>query len=100
MVRNDAHVHLEERQAYKQLLKTCLSISLEQDLIKLDSLKKSVAHLSAEFHQQVDFFKQQISTMPFFAFILLWAERMSQDKIYGNRHLTMMNDLMETRLLS
>ncbi len=100
MVRNEAHVHLEERQDYKQLLKTCLSISLEQDLIKLDSLKRSVAHLSAEFHQQVDFFKQKISTMPFFAFILLWAERMCQDKIYGSRHLTMMNDLMETRLLS
>lgn len=99
MVHKDIHANSKEGQGYKQLLKTCLSLGPEHDLSHLDTLKKNLSYLSEDLHKQVESFKQKISKMPLSAFILLWAEQICRDKIYGSRHLTMMDDLMETRLL-
>lgn len=89
---------IDERQAYKQLLKACLSLGSKHDLTHLNTLKKDLAQLSKNLHKQVESFKQKISKMPLSAFILLWAEQIGYDKIYESRHLAMMNDLMGASL--
>lgn len=93
------NIVIEEKQAYNQLLHTCLS-SLEKDVPTFDSLKQNVSHLTSEIQKQVDSFKQKISTLPLSIFIILWADLTRHDKIYANRYLTMMNDLIEERILN
>ncbi len=80
-------------------MKACLSISPEQDFVEFDSLQCRISELSAILRNQINSFKEEISTKPISAFILLWAEQVCHDKIYGNRYLVMMNDLVERNLL-
>jgi|SRR5579862_1243658 len=99
MVRNDAHVHLEERQAYAQLLQACLSIDPKQDEKQLLSLKTTFLKSSQSLHAQVFVFKESIANLPLSFMVLLWGELICSDKMFGKRYLAMMRDLINTELL-
>jgi hypothetical protein len=99
MVRNDRSVHREEKQAFDQLLKSCLFIDSHQNGKKLSILRENFANLSQDFHSQVAAFQDKISKAPLSALILLWGELMCNDKMFGQRYLRMMCDLVETGLL-
>ena len=99
MVRNDAHVHLEERQAYEQLLQACLSVDPKQDEKQLLSLKTTFLKSSQSLHAQVSAFKDSIASLPLSFMVLLWGELICTDKMFGKRYLAMMRDLINTELL-
>lgn len=89
----------EGKQAYEQLLKSCLSIDSRQDEKKLFSLKTDFAKSSHKLQAQVASFKESIAGVPLSALVLLWGELIRDDKMFGNRYLAMMRELIETRLL-
>ncbi len=101
VVRKDAKIAmlLGGRQAYDQLLNTCLSLNLGGDKKGLESLTHGFSHISVQLHNKVDEFKSEISKMPVIALILFWAELIRQDKVFGDRYLNMMQKLVETGLL-
>lgn len=99
MVRNDTHVHLEERQAYEQLLNACLSIDPKQDEKQLLSLKTTFLKSSQSLQAQVSAFKDSIVNLPLSFMVLLWGELLCNDRMFGKRYLAMMRDLVNTELL-
>ena len=99
MLRNSSQERSEEKEAYEQLLKSCLSIDLQQDEKKLSVLTSDFAKSSQDLQQQVAAFKEGIAGSPLSAMVLLWGERVSNDKIFGKNYLKIMRDLVETGLL-
>ncbi len=99
MVRKGIQEHSEEREAYEQLLKSCLSIDLQQDENKLSTLTSEFAKSSQDLQTQVTAFKESIAGSPLSAMVLLWGEGVSDDKIFGKNYLRIMRDLVETGLL-
>lgn len=100
MAHKDTPIHRQERQAYDQLLQSCLSIDSQQDEKKLSILRADFAKFSQDLHSQVAAFQDNIAKAPLSALILLWGEQMRNDKMFGKRYLGMMRDLVETGLLS
>jgi len=96
MVRKDTP---EERQAYDQLLKACLSLDSAQDEKKLSTLRTNFAKLSQDLHRQVAIFQDKIANTPLSSLILLWAEVIRNDQVFGKRYLAMMRELIEAGLL-
>ena len=99
MIHNGRQERSEERVAYEQLLRSCLSIDLQQDEKKLSSLASDFAKSSHDLQSQVTAFKERIAGSPLSAMVLLWGERVSNDKIFGKSYLKIMRDLVETGLL-
>ena len=96
MVRKDTP---EEKQAYDQLLKACLSLDSAQDEKKLSSLRTNFAKLSQDLHRQVAIFQDNIANTPLSSLVLLWAEVIRNDQVFGKRYLAMMRELIEAGLL-
>jgi integrase len=99
MKRNERHPHQNEKQAYDNLLKVCLSSDAHQDEKKLAVLTSQFTKKSQDLHQQVAKFKDNLATIPLAVFILLWAESFRNDRVFGNRYLAMLSDLIEAGLL-
>ena len=95
-VHKETSAHKEERQAYDQLLKTCLSLDPRQDEEKLSILRTNFVKYSQDFQSQVALFQNNIAQLPLSALILLWGALMRGDKMFGERYLGMMRDLVET----
>ena len=87
------------KQAYEQLLKSCLSIDSQHDEKKLCSFKAGFAKASQNLHAQVVAFKESLAGVPLSALVLLWGELVRDDKVFGTRYLAMMRELIEARLL-
>ncbi|MBY0529254.1 MAG: site-specific integrase [Rhabdochlamydiaceae bacterium] len=98
MARKRINSKSKEGQAYEQLITSCLSLSSEHDLTKLDALKTDVSHFSEDLHKQVESFKQAISKMPLSVFVILWADSVFDEK--SSYKLELMRDLIETKLVS
>lgn len=99
MAHKDTPALKEERQAYDQLLKSCLSIDPHQDGKNLSVLRTDFTKFSQDLHRQVVLFQKNIAKSPISALILLWGELMRGDKMFGKRYLGMMRDLVATGLL-
>lgn len=89
----------EKRQAYGQLLNACLSLDSSQDEPKLSIFRTNFEKLSQGLNQQVVIFQGTIASIPLSALILLWADAIHSDQLFGSRYLAMMKDLIETGLL-
>src|SRR5690348_1297316 len=96
MIRKDTP---EEKQAYDQLVKACLSSDYAQDEKQLSSFKANFLKSSQNLHKQVVIFRDNIANVPLSALVLLWGELMRNDKMFGKRYLGMMRDLIESGLL-
>ncbi len=99
MARNIPHGTTEERQAFEQLLKSCLSIDSTQNENKLSTLGQNLAKTSQDLRNQVAIFHANIAKAPLSALILLWGEMIRNDRMFGKKYLVMMRDLVETGLL-
>jgi hypothetical protein len=89
----------EGKQAYEQLLKSCLSIDSQADEKKLFSLKSDFLKSFQTLHKQVAAFKDSIVNIPLSAMVLLWGELICDDKVFGSRYLGMLRELIEKGLL-
>lgn len=98
-IRKGIEEHSQEREAYEQLLRSCLSIDLQQDEKKLSTLTSDFAKSSQDLQQKVAAFKESIASSPLSAMVLLWGDLVSNDKTLGKSQLTIMRDLVETGLL-
>ncbi len=99
MVHKGTLEHQDGKQAYDQLIMCCLSIDSQQDEKKLFSLKSQFLNSFQNLHTQVAAFKEHIAGAPLSALILLWGELLCEDKVFGNRYLQMMRELIEANLL-
>lgn len=100
MVRKETVRHLDGKQAYDQLIKSCLSLDAQQNKKKLFSFKSDFAKSSKNLQTQVAIFKERIADAPLSSLVLLWGESISEDKVFGGRYLEMMRELIETGLLT
>lgn len=89
----------EGKQAYEQLLKSCLSIDSQTDEKKLFSLKSDFSKSSQNLHKQVEVFKNGIAGIPLSSMVLLWGDLICEDKIFGSRYVKMMCELVEKGIL-
>ncbi len=98
-IRKGIEEHSKEREAYEQLLRSCLSIDLQQDEKKIFVLTSDFVKTSQDLQQKVAAFKESIASSPLSAMVLLWGEAVSADKTFGKRHLDIMRDLVQSGLL-
>lgn len=98
-IRKGSEEQSQEREAYEQLLKSCISIDSKQDEKKLSALTSDFARSSQDLQKKVAAFKEAITGTPLSAMVLLWGERVSSDKILGKIYLKIMRELVEIGLL-
>ncbi len=89
----------KERPAYEQLLEICLSVDPEQNEENLSALKIDFSRCSEDQHRQIALFRNEIAQVPFSALVLLWGGGMRNDRIFGERYLRMMHDLVGAGLV-
>lgn len=86
--------------AYDNLFKICTIESSHQSEKELVSLKINFAELSKDLHGRMEDFKQKMLCLPLTVIILAWADFVRHDKVFGVRHLQMMQDLIHKKLFS
>lgn len=94
------NINRTKNKAYDDLLQYCLKLNTKVDEVHYMSSGADFATLSGNFFDAIHHFQSQVSTIPFLAIILLWARSLVTDKVFGSRHIIMMQDLLEKELIS
>lgn len=50
-------------------------------------------------YAEIEHFHSMFSEMPFLSFIVLWANSMERDRVFGERYISMINDLVQKNLI-
>lgn len=93
-------VNRTKNNAYDDLLKYCIQLNNKVDEAHYMNCGTDFAVLSGNLFDAIHQFQSQVSTIPFLAIMLLWARSSITDKVFGSRHVIMMQDLLEKDLIS
>ena len=99
MARKSDQPEVKEGQAYERLLKACRSIDPCQDEKTINSLNLEFSKSSEEFRKRLAAFNHSIADKPLAFFIILWGGLTRKDKVFGNRYLEMLSELLQARIL-
>ena len=99
MARKSDQPEVKEGQAYERLLKACRSFEPCQDEKTVNSLKLEFSKSSQDLKNKLSVFNDSIAELPLSFFIILWGDLTRKDKIFGNRYVEMLSELVQARIL-
>lgn len=88
-----------QKEAYNDLLEFCIKIEPQNDEATYMSYGADFANSSNKVFHEIDLFKSRVSTFPLLSVILLWARNSSMDKVFGARHIMIMQELLKNKLI-
>ncbi len=100
MTHKDAISRAKQRQAYSNLLETCLCSDSEEAVARLGGLKLELSYVFKDFSKKLESFKDEIFKVPLAVFIGMWADVALHDELLGAEHLDMMSKLIKAKLLT
>lgn len=85
--------------AYNGLMQFCLNIDPDYDEIRYLACAGDFATYSSFVFDEIELFKVRVAKTPLLAVILLWAGNIENDRIFGTRHIEIMKELIEKKLI-
>lgn len=85
--------------SYKRLYELCYQISGEKNKSLLETYSKDFTQAADHISQEINDSKKKIASIPFIVVILVWAEFVERDKIFGPRYVDMMCELISTGII-
>ncbi len=88
-----------QNEAFTNLMHFCSNIHPQYDEIMLSVGAGDFANFSNLVFDEIEQFKLRVSKIPLLSIIVLWANSSSQDRVFGARHIKIMQELLEKKLI-
>ena len=86
-------------QAFTKLLDYATTLSPKIDAKRYLSLGEKITQTADKVSEQVASFQIALAEMPYIALIMLWAASIKDDRVFGERYILMMKELLEADVL-
>lgn len=80
--------------SYTQLFELCNQIKGQKDQTPLEVYSKEFTSATGQISHEIENYKVKLSSIPFIATILVWANFVEKDRVFGARYLDMMRELI------
>lgn len=90
---------VDQKKAYANLLRTCLSINPKYSEEHYFSEGAHLAELSQGVCEKIKVFKSEISGVSIIALVILWANSINSVGNFNYRHIEMMTELIEKKII-
>ncbi len=86
-------------EAFDDLLQFCMNVDPQFDKSQHLAFGFDYAKFSNDVFDEIELFRSKISKIPLLSVILLWSKDTSLDKVFGARHIMIMQELLEKELI-
>lgn len=85
--------------AFSELLEYTISLKPKFDSKKWLSFETEITQSADALLKEIASFQGALSEMPFLALVMLWASSIKEDRVFGERYILMMKELLANNLL-
>ena len=86
-------------QAFTKLMDYATTLSPKIDAKRYLSLGETITQAGDKISEEVASFQAALAEMPYLALVMLWAASIKDDRVFGERYLLMMKELLEADVL-